>query len=101
MLIDGIYVIVNGKYLGPEKPGPWASIFSGFGVDVFTLGPMFIIFGGLWLFWMVGSGTGKAWSFHVGIIIAACKRWNLPVGTLLSGIVLILLVYNKKKIITS
>ncbi len=71
MLIDGIYVIVNGKYIGPEKPGPWAYIFSGFGVNVFKLGPMFIIYGLLWLFWLYGIWMGKTWTFHFGIIISA------------------------------
>jgi hypothetical protein len=28
MLIDGIYVMLNGKYIGPEKPGPWSYIFE-------------------------------------------------------------------------
>lgn len=31
MLLDGIYVILKGKYIGPEKPGPWVwmSLSSG------------------------------------------------------------------------
>lgn len=95
MLIDGIYVIVNGKYIGPEKPGPWAYIFSALGVNVFKLGPMFIVYGVLWLFWLYGIWTGKAWYFHFGIIISTLTLWYLPVGTLLSIVVLILLIYYK------
>ena len=30
MLLDGIYVMLKGKYIGPEKPGPWANIFPSF-----------------------------------------------------------------------
>lgn len=49
MLIDGVYVLANGKYIGPEKPGPWASLLSLTGVDVFKLGPLFVLFGLAWL----------------------------------------------------
>lgn len=49
MLIDGIYVIINGKYIGPPKPGPWANLFYKFNIDVFKLGPLFMLFGILWL----------------------------------------------------
>lgn len=45
MLIDGVYVMLNGKYIGPEAPGPWASLISLTGVDVFKLGPVFVLFG--------------------------------------------------------
>ena len=27
MLLDGIFVIKEGKYIGPPKPGPWANLF--------------------------------------------------------------------------
>jgi hypothetical protein len=27
MAIDGFHVMIKGKYIGPEKPGPWANIF--------------------------------------------------------------------------
>lgn len=45
MLIDGIYVMLKGKYIGPEKPGPWSILFSKIDFDIFRLGPLFIIFG--------------------------------------------------------
>lgn len=49
MLLDGIFVIIKGKYIGPEKPGPWANLFYKLDFNVFKLGPVFIIFGVLWL----------------------------------------------------
>jgi len=39
MLLDGIYVMLKGKYVGPEKPGPWSTLFYKLKVDVFNLGP--------------------------------------------------------------
>jgi len=52
MLLDGIFVMMKGKYIDPEKPGPWAELFYKLNIDVFKLGPVFIIFGLLWLTWL-------------------------------------------------
>ncbi|HKP68519.1 MAG TPA: hypothetical protein VJV05_04495 [Pyrinomonadaceae bacterium] len=88
MLADGIYVIANGKYIGPEKPGPWALLFERTGIDVFKLGPMFVLFGLAWLVF-VGAFFGEAtWARLFGIVLSVLSLWYLPVGTLLSIIVL-------------
>jgi len=34
MLIDGIHVIITGKYIGPELPGPWSKLFSLFNINL-------------------------------------------------------------------
>lgn len=49
MLLDGIFVMLKGKYIGSEKPGPWANIFYRFDINVFKLGPLFVVFGLVWL----------------------------------------------------
>ena len=48
MLADGIFVMIKGKFIGPDKPGPWAELFYRFDIDVFALGPLFALFGLLW-----------------------------------------------------
>jgi hypothetical protein len=88
MLIDGIYVIANGKYIGPERPGPWAWLFERVGVDVFKLGPMFVLFGLAWLVF-AGSVLGETtWARIFGIALSILTLWYLPVGTLFSIVVL-------------
>lgn len=67
MLIDGIFVTVKGKYLGPEKPGPWANIFYKINIDVFKLGWLFILYGLLWLIWIYALWTNKDWTYPVGL----------------------------------
>ena len=89
MLIDGVYVIANGKYIGPEKPGPWASLIGLTGVDVFKLGPIFILFGIAWLAFVVGTFANTGWSRSFGIALSILTLWYLPFGTLISIIVLI------------
>ena len=98
MLIDGIYVMMKGKYIGPPKPGPWAEIFYKFNIDVFKLGPLFIIFGILWLAWLISLWTNQSWTFGLGIMISLLTLWYLPVGTLFSIIILLILVFSRQKI---
>ena len=98
MLFDGIYVMLKGKYFGPEKPGPWANIFYKLNVDVFKLGPLFITFGLLWLAWLYTFWSHQAWAYIFGIIMSVITLWYLPVGTLFSVIILILLLTAKNKL---
>ena len=88
MLFDGIHVLIKGKYIGPEKPGPWAAIFEKLGVDVFKLGPLFIVYGILWLVWLYGLWTNQSWSHWFGIAVCILTLWYIPFGTLFSLIVL-------------
>ena len=99
MLIDGIYVMVSGKYIGPEKPGPWASVLSITGVDVFKLGPVFVGFGIAWIALAGGLFAGASWAFWLGIIVAVLTLWYLPVGTITSLIVLAMLIFFRDRVI--
>jgi hypothetical protein len=98
MLIDGIYVMLKGKYIGPEKPGPWAELFYKLDVNVFGLGPLFIAFGLLWIVWLYSLWANQSWSYLFGIIISILTFWYLPVGTLFSVIILVVLLFGKHKL---
>src|SRR5689334_7770756 len=89
MLIDGIYVMTKGKYIGPPKPGPWAELFYKFDVNVFKLGPLFIIYGIIWIAFLIGVLTNQSWAYMLGIVISIASLWYLPVGTLISIAVLL------------
>jgi len=101
MLIDGVFVMVNGKYIGPEKPGPWASIMGATGVDVFKLGPMFVGFGFAWLVFVYGSFSGANWAYWYGLIVAMLTLWYLPFGTIISLFVLAALIFFRERVISS
>lgn len=88
MLIDGIYVIANGKYIGPEKPGPWAAILSLSGVDVFKLGPLFIGFGLAWLVFGGAFMSDASGAKTFGLVLSVLTLWYLPFGTVISIIVI-------------
>jgi hypothetical protein len=88
MLIDGIFVIINGKFIGPEKPGPWASLVGLTGVDVFKLGPVFVLFGMAWLAFVGAFITEQAWVRNFGMVLSTLTLWYLPFGTLIALVVL-------------
>lgn len=97
MLADGIYVLLNGKYIGPDKPGPWSLLFTKLNIDVFKLGPLFIGYGLLWLIWIVIFWNGSSWTYLTGLVIALGTLWYLPVGTFFSLIIVFcLLVFRTK-----
>lgn len=97
MLADGIFVMLNGKYIGPEKPGPWANLFYKLNVDVFKLGPVFISFGIAWLLFLFALWTQQGWSYAFGIFISILTLWYLPIGTFISLVILTLLVFAKSQ----
>lgn len=98
MLLDGIYVMIKGKYIGPEKPGPWANLFNKLGIDVFKLGPLFTVFGLLWLCWLYSLWSNQGWAYIFGIIVSILTCWYLPVGTIFSVIILMLLLLARQKL---
>ena len=98
MLLDGIYVMMKGKYIGPPKPGPWSYLFEKLNVDIFKLGPLFIAFGLLWLIWLYSLWTNQGWTYVFGIVISILTLWYLPIGTIFSIIILLILVFSKHRL---
>ncbi|MGZ8509648.1 MAG: hypothetical protein ACXWWA_04700 [Chitinophagaceae bacterium] len=98
MLLDGIFVMLKGKYIGPDKPGPWADLFYKLNINVFKLGPLFILFGITWIVFLIGLLTSQSWTYLLGLIISIMTLWYLPVGTLLSVIILVVLLTSKQKL---
>src|SRR3954463_270147 len=84
MLFDGVHVMLRGKYFGPEKPGPWSVPFARMGIDPFRLGPMFVLFGILWLVFLVALLRGHPWGWYGALTIAVMSLWYFPLGTVLS-----------------
>lgn len=98
MLADGIFVLIKGKYIGPDKPGPWANLFYKMNIDVFKLGPVFIIYGIAWLVFLFSLWTNQSWSFSFGVLISVLTLWYMPMGTIISIAVLIIILTSKSKL---
>lgn len=95
MLIDGIFVILNGKYIGPVKPGPWSILFEKLNINVFKLGPLFCLYGAAWIVFSYFLSMNTSWVRIFGVILGLSTLWYLPLGTLISMIVIVMLLHNK------
>lgn len=98
MLADGLHVLLRGKYIGPEKPGPWSLLFEKSGVDVFRLGPLFILYGGIWLSWIYVLWFRPSWAFAWGMAVAVATLWYMPAGTLVSVVVIGILLLHRRRL---
>lgn len=98
MLFDGIYVIRNGKYFGSVKPGPWSKPFAVFGINPFSLGSMFIIFGLIWIDVAFSLIFSVSWAWMFALVIAFSTLWYVSVGTVLAFIAIIVLLIFKSAI---
>lgn len=97
MLLDGIFVLIKGKYIGPEKPGLWTRLFYKLDINIFKLGPLFILFGVLWLGWIFTLWSNHSRTIPFGILLSILTLWYLPFGTLISLLILaVMLLYNQK-----
>ena len=98
MLLDGIHVMRKGKYMGPAKPGPWANIFYKLNINVFKLGPLFVILGLGWFLWIYGLWSPQEGTFIMGILIATLTLWYIKVGTFISILTLVLLFFFRAQL---
>ncbi len=99
MILDGIHVLLNGKFFGPEEPGPWTKIFSKFGLNPFSLGVPFVLFGLAWLVGLTGLLLSAQWGWYVTVAIAVATLWYVPVGTAISIVVLVLVLIFRDRLI--
>ena len=95
MIFDGVHVLARGKYFGPERPGPWRIPFERLGVNPFSLGPLFIGLGVLWLVFATAALAGHGWGRIGAAIVAIASLWYFPLGTILSVIYLGLLYVTR------
>jgi hypothetical protein len=95
MIFDGIHVLVRGKYFGPDKPGPWSSIFIRAGIDPFRLGPLFVVLGAAWIVALIALLAGAKWGWFGMLGIAIATMWYLPLGTVLSVICIAMLLLSR------
>jgi hypothetical protein len=93
MLFDGMNVVRTGKYFGPELPGPWRHLPIVAGIDPYSMGPVFIMLG---LGWIVSVGmvflTPDS-AFWLLVLMSALTLWYISIGTILSVLVLVILLW--------
>ncbi len=95
MFLDGAHALFAGSYFAPGgQIGPWAAILAAIGIDPFStgmkaafvvLGASFVLSAAAYALYMRRS------SFYLGAV-AVLTLWYLPLGTILSLIVLVCIV---------
>lgn len=91
MLADGVRFLASGAYFGTGV-GPWAALVSRAGIEPLsrTMASGFVVFGALWLAAALVLLAGRA---RVAVVVlAVATLWYLPVGTVLSVIVAVLVL---------
>ena len=97
MTFDGLRALIVGDYLTPNtgpfagQLGPWSSVVSAVGIAPRSsmMKAVFVIFGVTWLWATAGFVLRKPWSAGGLAVLAIATLWYLPVGTLISVLILI------------
>ena len=97
MTFDGSRALVLGDYLTPTtgpyagQLGPWAGIVSAVGVAPRSsmMKITFVVYGLAWLGVIAGFVRRARWSVGALAVVAIATLWYLPVGTVISALVLV------------
>lgn len=91
LIFDGIHVLLKGQYFGLPEPGPWSKIVEWLGINPFSLGIPFVLLGVLWLVGVTSLYMEQIWAVGFLSFVSIASLWYLPLGTVLSAVVLLLL----------
>ncbi len=100
LTFDGLRSIVMGEYVTPKSGpyagqlGPWAGIVRAIGLDPRSTPVKAVhVFLGLgWLVSLAGFAVRADWGRSALIACSVASLWYLPVGTLIAGVTLVLLL---------
>ena len=98
MLSDGLHALITGRYFAPGgQSAPWATVVAAAGINPFSpgvkaslviLGAAFLLAAAAYAFYKRRSG------FALGTV-AVLTLWYLPLGTILSLVVLVSIAVSK------
>lgn len=105
MAFDGLRALIVGDYLTPTtgpyagRLGPWSGVVSAVGIAPRSpaMKILFVFFGVAWLWAIAGFVRRTPRSSGALAVLAVATLWYLPVGTLMSVMVLIGLVLLRRQ----
>lgn len=103
MTFDGSRALLLGDYVTPRtgphqgQLGPWSKIVSAIGIPPRStfMKSTFVAYGMIWLLVAAAYAFGMPWASRVMVIAAAGSLWYLPLGPILGGIQLVILLFAK------
>jgi len=102
MVFDGLRAVLTGEYTVPRSGphagqlGPWASVVSAVGIEPHSVGMkwFFVIYGAAWLALTVCFLANLSWAKWMMLLAAVGMLWFAPLGTLLSVLQIVLMLYR-------
>jgi len=97
MAFDGLRALIIGDYLTPTtgpfagQLGPWSRVVNAVGIAPrsMMMKVTFVLFGAAWLWANAGFLRRARWSAGALATLAVATLWYLPVGTIVSVLILI------------
>lgn len=99
MFVDGLHALLMGSYFAPGgQIGPWAALLSTIGVPPFSAGVKvaFVVLGLAYIVAGLAYALYERRALWFGLV-AVCTLWYLPLGTILSLIVLIAIAVSRTR----
>jgi hypothetical protein len=102
LTFDGLHALITGGYVTPKtgahagQLGPWARLLPRVGVDPRST-PVkggFAAYGIGWLVIVVLYVLGLSWARWAMLVAAIGSLWYLPIGTVLSAALVVLLIVS-------
>lgn len=103
MIFDGSRALVKGDYIRPSSGthagqlGPWKNVVEKIGINPEgnVMKTVFVLWGIVGLYITVSFAMGKPWAWKGMLIMNICSLWYAMVGTMSSGIQIVLLILTK------
>lgn len=103
MIFDGGRALATGDYIRPSSGrhagqlGPWKNVAKAIGINPEgnTMKTLFVLWGAIGLYITYAFITGKPWAWKGMLIMNICSLWYAMVGTMSSGIQIVLLILTK------
>jgi len=100
MTFDGTRAFIVGDYVTPKtgeyagQLGPWTKLVSAVGIEPRStlMKTIFVVLGVAWLAFIVCYALGYKWAWWAMLLAAIGTLWYLPVGTIASLIIIILIL---------
>jgi len=97
MLADGIHVMTTGSYIGGQV-GPWAVIVRAVGLNAYSMGPVFVVLGALWVLGSILLLARPGKGLVLLTIMATVTLFYAIFGTVLSVIALAIVVSHRRSL---
>jgi hypothetical protein len=97
MLFNSMYQLLTDTFFAwGVIPRPWIDIVVSFGINPYTLSPVFLVWGTAWVYFAHLLWHKQRRAYTIGLVASVFTLWYFPFGTIISVAVIGLLRSNRK-----